>query len=43
MRILWTEPALQDAEKIRAYILQDSEVCAIRVLEKIFEVVDEVG
>lgn len=41
MRIVWTEPAIQDAENIKAYIAQDSEIYAIRVLERIFEVVDE--
>ncbi|MDD2587084.1 MAG: type II toxin-antitoxin system RelE/ParE family toxin [Syntrophomonadaceae bacterium] len=43
MRIVWTEPAIQDAENIKAYIEHDSEIYAIRVLEEIFEVVDELS
>lgn len=43
MRIVWTEPAIEDAENLKAYITQDSEVYAIGVLEKIFEVVDELS
>lgn len=43
MRISWTEPALQDAEEIRAFIGKDSDIYAIRVLEKIFETVENLN
>ncbi len=35
MKIIGTELALLDAENIRAYIEQDSEIYATRVIEKI--------
>jgi len=41
VKIIWTEPAIEDAQNIKAYIAKDSEIYAIRVIEKIFEVVDE--
>ena len=43
MRISWTEPALRDAEEIRAFIGKDSDIYAIRVLEKIFETVENLN
>ena len=43
MRISWTEPALQDAEEIRAFIGKDSDIYAVRVLEQIFETVENLN
>jgi len=34
------EPALQDVEEIHSFIGKDSDIYAVRVLEKIFEAVD---
>ncbi|MDD2620325.1 MAG: type II toxin-antitoxin system RelE/ParE family toxin [Syntrophomonadaceae bacterium] len=41
MKIIWTEPALLDAESIKTYIEQDSEIYAIRVIEKIIETLED--
>ena len=40
MRILWTEPALQDLESIRDYIKRDSEYYASLFIERIIEAVE---
>ncbi len=40
MKIIWTELALLDAENIKAYIEQDSEIYATRVIEKIIEAIE---
>ena len=40
MRILWTEPSLQDLESIRDYIKRDSEYYASLFIERIIEVVE---
>ncbi len=40
MKIIWTELALLDAEKIKAYIEQDSEIYATRVIERIIEAIE---
>ena len=40
MKIIWAESALRDAENIKAYIEQDSEIYAMRVIEKIIEAVE---
>ncbi len=37
MKIIWTEPAIQDLESIRTYIAKDAEYYAIRFVEKIIE------
>lgn len=41
MKIIWTELALLDAENIKAYIEQDSDIYATRVTEKIIEAVED--
>lgn len=40
MRIVWAEPAQFDLENIREYISKDSEYYARRLIEKIFESVE---
>ena len=40
MKILWTEPALQDLESIRDYIKRDSEYYASLFIERIIEAVE---
>jgi toxin ParE1/3/4 len=40
MRILWTDPALQDLESIRDYIKRDSEYYASLFIERIIEAVE---
>lgn len=40
MKIIWTEPAIQDLESIRAYIAKDSEYYAIRFVDKVIEAID---
>jgi toxin ParE1/3/4 len=34
MKIIWTEPAVQDIESIKAYIARDSEYYALRFVDK---------
>ena len=41
MKIIWTKPAVQDLESIKAYIAKDSEYYAIRFVEKVIEAIDE--
>lgn len=43
MKIIWTELALLDAENIKAYIEQDSEIYATRVIEKIIEAIENLN
>ncbi len=40
MKIIWTELALLDAENIKGYIEQDSEIYATRVIETIIEAIE---
>ena len=41
MRIVWTEPAIEDLEGIKEYIGRDSEFYAARVVERVIERVDQ--
>ena len=43
MKIIGTELALLDAENIKAYIEQDSEIYATRVIEKIIEAIENLN
>jgi addiction module RelE/StbE family toxin len=43
MKIIWTELVLLDAENIKAYIEQDSEIYATRVIEKIIEAIENLN
>lgn len=40
MKIIWTDPAIQDLEAIRDFIARDSEYYAVDFIEKILESVD---
>jgi toxin ParE1/3/4 len=40
MKIVWTEPAVADLESIRDYISRDSEHYASRLIERIFETIE---
>ncbi|VAX36440.1 hypothetical protein MNBD_UNCLBAC01-483 [hydrothermal vent metagenome] len=41
IKIIWTEPAISDLEKIRSYIAQDSEVYAAALILELFQSVDQ--
>ncbi len=40
MKIIWTEPAIEDLEAIRDYIARDSEVYAASFIERIITAVE---
>jgi toxin ParE1/3/4 len=40
MKIIWTKPAVQDIESIKAYIARDSEYYALRFVDKIIKSID---
>ena len=41
MKLIWTEPAVLDLERIKDYISRDSEYYALALIEKIFESVEK--
>ncbi len=43
MKIIWTEPAVDDLEAIHNYIEKDSEIYAISFIEKIFDAIDKLA
>jgi toxin ParE1/3/4 len=43
MKILWTEPGLDDLRAIRDYIAKDSETYAVNFIESILSAVEQVG
>ncbi len=40
MKIVWSQPALNDLENIRAYIARDSDFYATRFLQRLIQSVD---
>ena len=43
MKIVWTEPAVEDLRELHAYIARDSEVYAIGFVERIILAVGQVA
>ena len=43
MKIIWTEPAVDDIENIKLYISKDSEQYAIAFIERIIESIEKLG
>ena len=43
MKILWTEPAVEDLRELHEYIARDSEVYASRFVERIISAADKLG
>ena len=43
MKIVWTEPAVEDLRELHAYIARDSEVYAIGFVERIILAVEQVA
>ena len=41
MELKWTESAANDLESIRGYIARDSEIYAIRLMERVFQVIEK--
>lgn len=41
MKLIWTEPAVLDLEKIKEYVSRDSEYYALNLIENIFESVEK--
>ena len=40
MELKWTELAVDDLERIRDYIAKDSEFYALRLIERVFQVIE---
>jgi len=41
LKLIWTEPAVLDLEKIKEYVSRDSEYYALNLIENIFESVEK--
>jgi addiction module RelE/StbE family toxin len=42
MKIIWTEPAVDDLESIKNYIARDSEIYALQFVQKIINCIEKV-